>query len=82
MNGVSTGWASEINLSKSVVMHVSHSNMHNYSMNGITLPVVTDYNDLGVVVQNDLKMTGKCRAAATKGFRVLCAGYSQGFCKL
>nr|CAH8822191.1 unnamed protein product [Trichobilharzia regenti]CAH8832846.1 unnamed protein product [Trichobilharzia regenti]CAH8851638.1 unnamed protein product [Trichobilharzia regenti]CAH8868946.1 unnamed protein product [Trichobilharzia regenti]CAH8876533.1 unnamed protein product [Trichobilharzia regenti] len=66
-------WALEINLSKSVVMHVSHSHVHNYSMNGITLPVVTEYKDLGVVVQHDLKTATNCRTAATKGFRMLWA---------
>ncbi|CAH8868563.1 unnamed protein product [Trichobilharzia szidati] len=64
-------WALEINLNKSVVMHASHSHVHNYSMNGIALPVVTEYKDLGVVVQHDLKTATNCRAAATKGFRIL-----------
>lgn len=34
-------WTLEINLSKSVVMHVPHSQMHGYSMKATTLPVVT-----------------------------------------
>ena len=59
-------WALEINLNRSVVMHVYHSNMHNCSMNGITLPVVTEHKDLGMVVQHDLKTAANCRAAATK----------------
>ncbi|CAH8429151.1 unnamed protein product [Schistosoma bovis] len=64
-------WQSPINTSKCVVMHIGHQGTDKYTMNNAELPVLQTYNDLGVIVSQDLKTTAHCRAIAAKGFRTL-----------
>ncbi|KAH9594796.1 hypothetical protein MS3_00000503 [Schistosoma haematobium] len=64
-------WQLPINTSKCVVMHIGHQGTDTYTMNNTELPVVQTYNDLGVIVSQDLKTTAHCRAIAPKGFRTL-----------
>ncbi|CAH8447575.1 unnamed protein product [Schistosoma bovis] len=64
-------WQLPINTSKCVVMHIGHQGTDTYTMNNTELPVVQTYNDLGVIVSQDLKTTAHCRAIAAKSFRTL-----------
>ncbi|CAH8641334.1 unnamed protein product [Schistosoma mattheei] len=62
-------WQLPINTSKCVAMHIGHQGTDTYTMNNTELPVVQTYNDLGVIVSQDLKTTTHCRAIATKSLR-------------
>ena len=65
-------WQMLFNLDKCKVMHFGTGNTKaSYSMGGAVLQVVNCEKDLGVLVQNNLKVSQQCVKAAKTGNRVL-----------
>jgi hypothetical protein len=60
------------NIDKCKVMHFGASNLGcTYSMNSQNLCVVTEEKDLGVIVQNNLKVTSQCAKVVKTANRIL-----------
>jgi ribonucleases P/MRP protein subunit RPP40 len=65
-------WQMEFNLDKCVVMHLGHKNRnHRYTLNGTVLKSVDEERDLGVVIDNKLKLKKQCAKAANRANQVL-----------
>ncbi len=65
-------WQMLFNVEKCKAMHIGKRNCEfGYQMNGITLGTVTEEKDLGVVVRNDLKVSGQCAQACSKANKML-----------
>jgi len=48
-------WQLPLSLQKCTILHLDRNNTHhNYSVNNVSLPVVTVVTDLGVLVENNL----------------------------
>jgi len=62
-------WLMLFNVDKCKVMHFG--NEASYSINGVTLGVLNEEKDLGVIVQDDLKVTKQCIKAATTASKIL-----------
>jgi len=68
----SMDWQMLFNLDKCKVMHFGRSNIKaDYRMGGKVLEVVTEERDLGIIVQNDLKVSQQCAKAVKTANRVL-----------
>ena len=60
------------NIEKCKVLHFGKHNMNaDYSMDGKALQVVTEERDLGVIVQNDLKVSQQCVKAVKTANQIL-----------
>jgi hypothetical protein len=65
-------WGMSFNISKCKVMHFGRNNPeHVYSMNGEALEKVKKERDIGVIVQDNLKLAAQCTAAAATARAVL-----------
>lgn len=68
----SSDWLMLFNIDKCKVMHFGKNNRkEQYSMCNTTLQVVEEERDLGVIVQNDLKISAQCSKAVKTANRVL-----------
>jgi ribonucleases P/MRP protein subunit RPP40 len=68
----SADWLMLFNLDKCKVMHLGRNNpKQQYSMEGKTLNVVHEERDLGVIVQDDLKVSQQCSKVVKTANRVL-----------
>jgi ribonucleases P/MRP protein subunit RPP40 len=68
----SQDWLMLFNLDKCKVMHFGKRNLkEQYYMGGRILEVVDQEQDLGVIIQNDLKVTKQCVKAANTANRIL-----------
>ena len=68
----SEDWLMMFNISKCKVMHFGKNNMHaNYVLGGETLSTVNEEKDLGIIVQNDLKVSSQCIKAVKNSKRIL-----------
>ena len=60
----SEDWLMLFNVEKCKVMHIGlHNTKAEYSINGEVLKSVDEETDLGVIVQNDLKVAKQCSKA-------------------
>jgi hypothetical protein len=65
-------WGMSFNISKCKVMHFGRNNPeHVYSMNGEALEKVKKERDIGVIVQDNLKLAAQCTVAAATARAVL-----------
>ncbi|CAJ0960820.1 unnamed protein product [Ranitomeya imitator] len=65
-------WQMNFNGDKCKVMHLGRSNkMYNYVLNSKTLGKTVNEKDLGVWVDDKLKFSGQCQAAATKANKIM-----------
>ncbi|CAJ0944424.1 unnamed protein product [Ranitomeya imitator] len=65
-------WQMSFNGDKCKVMHLGRSNkMYNYVLNSKTLGKTVNEKDLGVWVDDKLKFSGQCQAAATKANKIM-----------
>ena len=65
-------WQMEFNVEKCKVMHFGKSNSKsNYTIGNSTLQVVTYEKDLGVIVQDDLKVSMQCSEVVKKANKIL-----------
>ena len=68
----SEDWQMMFNLAKCKVMHFGRKNMKaEYSMGGERLDVVDEEKDLGIIIQDDLKVSKQCVKAVKTANRVL-----------
>jgi len=68
----SRDWLMLFNVEKCKVMHIGYNNVETiYTMNGSALQKVAEEQDLGVVVQGNLKCTKQCAKVVTKANRTL-----------
>ena len=65
-------WQMKFNVDKCKVMHLGKNNPnYGYTMQGSTLGTTTQEKDLGVIVDNMLKPSAQCAAAAKRANRML-----------
>ena len=65
-------WQMSFNVGKCKVMHLGRHNLEwNYVMSQQRLKVVREERDLGVVLRDDLKVSGNCQQAYAKASRML-----------
>ena len=65
-------WQIVFNADKCAVMHIGGKNVkESYTLGGKVLSEVVEERDLGVIVQNDLKVDKQCRRAANEGNKML-----------
>ena len=65
-------WLLNFNIVKTFVMHLGNSNpCHTYYMNGQPLQVVSEHQDLGIIVDSSLKFHSQATSAINKANRVL-----------
>jgi len=68
----SEDWQMLFNVEKCKVMHFGANNTkENYSINNTVLSVVKEEKDLGVIIQNDLKVSEQCSKAVKTANRIL-----------
>jgi hypothetical protein len=68
----SEDWLMLFNVEKCKVMHFGKNNMNaSYSMGGVVLDVVKEEKDLGVIIQDDLKVSKQCTKAVTTANKIL-----------
>ena len=68
----SNEWQMLFNIDKCKVMHFGNNNLHAvYTLGGKVLQVVEEERDLGVIVQDDLKVSKQCAKAVTTANKVL-----------
>ena len=68
----SEDWQMLFNTDKCKVMHIGNKNCGaDYKMGDIPLAVVEEERDLGIIVQNDLKVSKQCAKVAATGNRIL-----------
>jgi len=59
-------------LKSAKVMHFGNNNLNlDYSMNGKNLAIVSEEKDLGVIVQNNLKVLSQCVKVVKTANRIL-----------
>ena len=57
-------WQMPFNVDKCKVMHFGRGNLnHTYSLKGKNLEKITQENDLGILIRNDLKVSNQFRKA-------------------
>lgn len=65
-------WQMELNVEKCKVMHVGVNNkMERYGINGQDLVETSEEKDLGVIINQNLKVSQQCLTAAKKGNQIL-----------
>ena len=68
----SNEWQMLFNIDKCKVMHFGNNNLHAvYTLGGKVLQVVDEEKDLGVIVQDDLKVSKQCAKAVTTANKIL-----------